>query len=171
MKKGLSSTDSPDNKNFNSILAFESEVVKDKFKELAIIFAYRELAQQNDLSLRQQAEIISPAHWNDSPPTELGLDKEFEAFKRCGSEGFIAITEKFDFELANKGWYSKHLTFRNRQIIIDPDHIGFTSNQTSKKPFIKPPIYIEKKLENTPNKNYRNSMKRPSRIKTNDRLI
>ena len=64
-------------------------------------------------------------------------------------KGFIAITEKFDFELANKGWYSKHLTFRNRQIIIDPDHIGFTSNQTSKKPFIKPPIYIDNTVKKT----------------------
>ena len=146
MKKGLSSTDSPDNKNFNPILAFESEVAKDKFKELAIIVAYKELAQQNDLSLRQQAEIISPAIWNDSPPPELGLDKEWEAFKRCGSQGFIAITEKFDFELAKKGWYYKHLTLRNKQIIIDPDHIGFTSNQTTKKQFIKTPIYIDKTL-------------------------
>ena len=171
MKKGLPTTSSPNNKNFDPIVPFESELENAKWKELAIIVAYKELAQQNDLSLRQQAEIISPAHWNDSPPTELGLDKEFEAFKRCGSQGFIAITEKFDFELANKGWYSKHLTFRNRQIIIDPNHIGFTSNQTSKKPFIKPPVYIEKKLENTANKNYRNSIKRPSRIKTNDRLI
>ena len=169
MKKGLSSTDSPDNKNFYSILAFESEVVKDKFKELALIVALKEVAKLNDLSLKQQVEIFSPVHWNNSPG--LGLDKEFEAFKRCGSQGFIAITEKFDFELANKGWYSKHLTFRNKQIIIDPNHIGFTSNQTTKKPFIKPPVYIEKKLENTSNKNYRNSIKRPSRIKTNDRLI
>ena len=169
MKKGLSSTDSPDNKNFYPILAFESEVVKDKFKELALIVALKEVAKLNDLSLKQQVEIFSPVHWNNSPG--LGLDEEFEAFKRCGSQGFISITEKFDFELANKGWYSKHLTFRNRQIIIDPNHIGFTSNQTSKKPFIKPPVYIEKKLENTANKNYRNSIKRPSRIKTNDRLI
>ena len=162
MKKGLSSTDSPDNKNFNPILAFESEVVKDKFKELALIVALKEVAKQNDLSLKQQVEIFSPKHWNDSPDG-LGLDEEFEAFKRCGSQGFIAITEKFDFELANKGWYTKHLTFRNRQIIIDPDHIGFTSNQTTKKPFIKPPVYIEKKLENTANKNYRNLIKRPFR--------
>ena len=128
MKKGLSSTDSPDNKNFYSILAFESEVVKDKFKELAILFALRELGQQNDLSLKQQVEIFSPAHWNDAPG--LGLDKEFEAFKRCGSQGFISITEQFDFELANKCWYTNHLSFRNKQIIIDADHIGFKSNQS-----------------------------------------
>ena len=163
MKKGLSSTDSPDVKNNKSILAFESEVVKDKFKELAIIVALKEVAKQNDLSFRQQIEIYSPTHWKYSPPPVLGLDEEFEAFKRCGTQGFIAITEKFDYKLASKGWYSKHLTFRNKQIIIDPDHIGFTSNQTTKKPFIKPPIYIEKKLENTSNKNYRNSIKRPSR--------
>ena len=170
MKKGQPTTSCPDDKNFNPIVAFESEVVKDKFKELALIVALKEVAKLNDLSLKQQVEIYSPKHWNDAPDG-LGLDEEFEAFKRCGSQGFIAITEKFDFELANKGWYTKHLTFRNRQIIIDPDHIGFTSNQITKKPFIKPPIYIEKKLENTSNKNYRNSIKRPSRIKTNDRLI
>ena len=161
MKKEPSATDSSDNKNFNPIVAFESEIVKDKFKELALIVALKEVAKQNDLSLKQQVEIFSPKHWIDSPG--LGLDKEFEAFKRCGSQGFIAITEDFNFELANKGWYSKHLTFRNKQIIIDPDHVGFTSNQTTKKPFIKPPIYIEKKLENTSNKNYRNSIKRPFR--------
>ena len=146
MKKGLSATDSPDEKNFNPILAFDSELFKDKLKELAIIVALKEVAKQNNLSLKQQVEIFSPAHWNEPPGQKL--DKEFEAFKRCGSQGFIAITEKFDFELANKGWYSKHLTFRNKQIIIDPDHIGFTSNQTTKKPFITPPIYIEKKSEN-----------------------
>ena len=131
MKKGLSSTDSPDNKNFYSILAFESEVVKDKFKELAILFALRELGQQNDLSLKQQSAIFSPAHWNDAPGQNL--DKEFEAFKRCGSQGFIAITEKFDPELANKGWYYKHLTFRNKQIIIDPETSNFTSNQWKRR--------------------------------------
>ena len=161
MKKGLSATDSPDEKNFNPILAFDSELVKNRFKELAIIVALKEVAKQNNLSLKQQVEIFSPAHWNEPPGQNL--DKEFEAFKRCGSQGFISITEKFDNELGNKGWYTKHLTFRNRQIIIDPDHIGFTSNQTTKKPFIKPPVYIEKKLENTANKNYRNSIKRPSR--------
>ena len=149
MKKGLPTTSSPNNKNFDSIVPFESELENAKWKELAIIVALKQVAEQNDLTLRQQSAIFSPAHWNDSPPTELGLDKEFEAFKRCGSEGFIAITEKFDFELANKGWYTKHLTFRNRQIIIDPDHIGFTSNQTSKKPFIKPPIYIDNTVKKT----------------------
>ena len=141
MKKGLPTTSSPDDKNFNPIVAIESEVVKDKFRELALFFALREVAEQNDLSLKQQVEITSPAHWNISPG--LGFDDEFEAFKRCGSQGFIAITEKFDFVLADKGWYTKHLRFRNKQIIIDPDHIGFTSNQTTKKPFIKPPIYID----------------------------
>tara|TARA_R100000734_G_C3313116_1_gene104360 strand:+ start:53 stop:547 length:495 start_codon:yes stop_codon:yes gene_type:complete len=146
MKKGLSSTDSPEEKNFNSILAFDSEVVKDKFKELALIVALKEVAKQNDLSLRQQVEIYSPEHWNE-PPSGLGLDKEFEAFKRCGSQGFIAITEKFDFELANKSWYSNHLTFRNKQIYIDADHIGFKSNQGYKKQFIKPPVYIDKKIK------------------------
>ena len=145
MKKGLSSTDSPDVKNNKSILAFESEVVKDKFKELAIIFALKEVAKQNDLSIRQQVEIYNPAHWNDSPG--LLLDKEFEAFKRCGCQGFISISEKFDLELANKNWYSNHLTFRNKQIIIDADHIGFKSNQGYKKPFIKTPIYIDKKIK------------------------
>ena len=162
MKKGLPPS-SPNDKNNNFILAFEPKVVKDSFKELAIIFALEEIAKQNDLSFRQQVEIYSPAHWNDSPPHGLLLDKEFEAFKRCGSQGFISITEKFDYELASQGWYSNHLTFRNKQITIDPDHIGFTSNQGYKKPFIKTPIYREKKLENTANKNYRNSIKRPSR--------
>ena len=147
MKKGQPTTSCPDDKNFNSIVPFESELENAKWKELAIIVAYSELAQQNDLSLRQQSEIITPSHWNDIPPTELGLNEEWEAFKRCGSQGFIAITEKFDFELANKGWYTKHLTFRNRQIIIDPDHIGFKSNQGYKKPFIKPPVYIDKKIK------------------------
>ena len=132
MKKGLSSTDSPDNKNFYSILAFESEVVKDKFKELALIVALKEVAKQNDLSLKQQVEIFNPAHWNEPPGQNL--DKEFEAFKRCGSQGFIAITEKFDPELANKGWYYKHLTLKNKQIIIDPETSDFTSNQWKRRP-------------------------------------
>ena len=145
MKKGLSSTDSPDDKNFNPILAFESEVVKNKFKELALIVALKEVAKLNDLSLKQQVEIYSPAHWNDSPG--LKLDKEFESYKRCGSQGFIAITEKFDFELANKCWYTNHLRFRNKQIYIDADHIGFKSNQSYKKQFIKPPVYIDKKIK------------------------
>ena len=147
MKKGLPTTDSPNDKINNFILAFEPDVVKDKLKETAFIFALRELAKQNDLSFRQQVEIYSPAHWNDSPPPGLGLDKEFEAFKRCGVQGFIATTEKFDYELAKKSWYSNHLTFRNKQIIIDPDHIGFTSNQGYKKQFIKPPVYIDKKIK------------------------
>ena len=147
MKKGLPTTDSPDDKINNFILAFEPKVVKDSFKELAIIVALKEVAKQNNLSIRQQEEIYSPAHWNDSPPPGLGLDKEFEAFKRCGSQGFISITEKFDYELASKGWYSKHLTYRNKQITIDPDHIGFTSNQTTKKPFIKPPVYVDKTVK------------------------
>ena len=146
MKKEPSATDSSDNKNFNPIVAFESEIVKDKFKELALIVALKQLADKNDLSLKQQVEIFSPAHWNNEP-SGLGLDKEFEAFKRCGSQGFIAITEKFDFELANKSWYTNHLTFRNKQIFIDADHIGFTSNQSSKKQFIKPPVYIDKKIK------------------------
>ena len=141
MKKGLPTTSSPDDKNFNPIVAFDSEIANDRLKELAIIVALKKVAEQNDLSLKQQVEIFSPAHWNDSPG--LNLDKEFEAFKRCGSQGFIAITEKFDYELANKSWYTNHLTFRNKQIFIDADHIGFTSNQGHKKPFIKPPIYID----------------------------
>jgi len=144
MKKGLSSTDSPDNKNFNPIVPFDSELENAKWKELALIVALKEVAKQNDLSLKQQVEIFSPAHWNDSPG--LGLDKEFEAFKRCGSQGFISITEQFDFELANKCWYTNHLSFRNKQIIIDADHIGFKSNQSCKKPFIKTPIYLDKSI-------------------------
>ena len=141
MKKGLPTTSSPDDKNFNPILAFESELANNRFKELAIIVALKEVAKQNNLSLKQQVEIFSPAHWNEPPGQNL--DKEFEAFKRCGSQGFISITEKFDFELANKSWYTNHLTFRNKQIYIDAEHIGFTSNQTRKKPFIKPPVYID----------------------------
>jgi len=145
MKKGLSATDSPDDKNFNPIVAIDSELFQNKFKELALIVALKEVAKQNNLSLKQQVEIFSPAHWNDSPG--LGLDKEFESYKRCSSQGFIAITEKFDFELANKSWYTNHLTFRNKQIFIDADHIGFKSNQGYKKPFIKPPIYIDKSVK------------------------
>ena len=144
MKKGLPPS-SPNDKNNNSILAFEPKVVKDSFKELAIIVALKEVAKQNNLSIRQQVEIYSPAHWNDSPG--LLLDKEFEAFKRCGVQGFLSTTEKFDIELAEKSWYSNHLTFRNKQIIIDPDHIGFTSNQGYKKQFIEPPVYIDKKIK------------------------
>tara|TARA_R100000353_G_scaffold126937_1_gene90091 strand:- start:417 stop:911 length:495 start_codon:yes stop_codon:yes gene_type:complete len=144
MKKGLPPS-SPDNKNFNPILAFESEVVKDKFKELALIVALKEVAKLNDLSLKQQVEIYSPKHWNNVP-SGLGLDEEFEAFKRCGSQGFISITEQFDFELANKCWYTNHLSFRNKQIIIDADHIGFKSNQSYEKPFIKTPIYLDKSI-------------------------
>ena len=141
MKKGLPTTSSPDDKNFNPILAFESELANNRFKELAIIVALKEVAKQNNLSLKQQVEIFSPAHWNEPPGQNL--DKEFEAFKRCGSQGFISITEKFDFELANKSWYTNHLTFRNKQIYIDAEHIGFTSNQSYKKPFIKPPVFID----------------------------
>ena len=144
MKKGLPPS-SPNDKNINFILAFEPKVVKDSFKELAIIVALKEVAKQNDLSISQQVEVFSPSHWNDSPG--LLLDKEFEAYKRCGVQGFIATTEKFNFELAEKSWYSNHLTFRNKQIIIDPDHIGFTSNQGYKKQFIKPPVYIDKKIK------------------------
>ncbi|MDA9707592.1 hypothetical protein N9U98_01720, partial [Prochlorococcus sp. AH-736-K21] len=96
MKKGLPTTSSPDDKNFNPILAFESELANNRFKELAIIVALKEVAKQNNLSLKQQVEIFSPAHWNEPPGQKL--DKEFEAFKRCGSQGFISITEKFDFE-------------------------------------------------------------------------
>ena len=141
MKKGLPTTSSPDDKNFNPIVAFDSEIANDRLKELAIIVALKEVAKQNNLSLKQQVEIFSPAHWNEPPG--LNLDKEFEAFKRCGSQGFISITEKFDSELANKSWYTNHLTFRNKQIFIDAEHIGFKSNQGYKKPFIKPPIYID----------------------------
>ena len=147
MKKGLSSTDSPEEKNFNLIVeqTLNSELFLDKFKELALIVALKEVAKINDLSLKQQVEIYSPSHWNDSPG--LNLDKEFEAFKRCGCQGFISISEKFDLELANKNWYSNHLTFRNKQIIIDADHIGFKSNQGYKKTFIKAPVYVEKNIE------------------------
>jgi len=145
MKKGLPTTSSPDDKNFNSILAIHSELASNRLKELAIIVALKEVAKQNDLSLKQQVEVFSPAHWNDSPG--LNLDKEFEAFKRCGSQGFISITEKFDSELANKSWYTHHLSFRNKQIFIDAEHIGFKSNQGYKKPFIKPPVYIDKKIK------------------------
>ena len=132
MKKGQPTTSCPDDKNFNPIVAFESEVVKDKFKELALIVALKEVAKQNDLSIRQQVEIYSPKHWNNSPGQIL--DKEFESFKRCGSQGFIAITEEFDNELANKGWYTKHLTFKNKQIIIDPETSDFTSNKWKRRP-------------------------------------
>ena len=145
MKKEPLTTSDSDDKNFNPIVAIDSELFKNKFKELALTVALKELAKLNDLSLKQQVEITSPAHWNISPG--LGLDEEFEAFKRCGSQGFISITEQFDFELANKKWYSKHCRFRNKQIIINPDHIGFTSNQTTKKPFIKTPVYIDKTVK------------------------
>ena len=127
MKKGLPTTSSPDEKNFNPIVAFDSEIAKNKFKELAIIVALKEVAEQNHLTLKQQVEIFSPAHWNEPPGQNL--DKQFEAFKRCGSQGFIAITEKFDYELANKCWYTEHLTFKNKQIIIDPETSDFTSNK------------------------------------------
>ena len=148
MKKGLPTTSSPDDKNFNPILAIHSELANNRFKELAIIVALKEVAKQNNLSLKQQVEIFSPAHWNEPPGQNL--DKQFEAFKRCGSQGFIAITEKFDYELANKSWYTNHLTFRNKQIYIDAEHIGFTSNQSYKKPFIKPPIYIDNSVNTKP---------------------
>ena len=99
---------------------------REDMKIYAVMLACSIVANDNGLTPKQQIEIYNPAHWNDSPGQKL--DKEFEAFKRCGSQGFISITEKFDHELANKGWYSKHLTFKNKKIIIDPDHIGFTSN-------------------------------------------
>ena len=145
MKKGLPTTSSPDEKNFNSILAIHSELANNRLKELAIIVALKEVAKQNNLSLKQQVEIFSPAHRNEPPGQNL--DKQFEAIKRCGSQGFISITEKFDYELANKSWYTNHLTFRNKQIFIDADHIGFTSNQGHKKPFIKPPVYIDETVK------------------------
>ena len=75
MKKGLPTTDSPDDKINNFILAFEPKVVKDSFKELAIIVALKEVAKQNELSIRQQVEIYSPAHWNDPPPPEPPANK------------------------------------------------------------------------------------------------
>ena len=94
---------------------------------LTLISATSVIAKNNNLSLRQQIEIYSPTHWNIDITSDA-LNQEFEAFKRCGSQGFISITEKFDYDLAVKNWYSTHLAFRNKQIIIDPDHIGFTSN-------------------------------------------
>ena len=124
-----------------SIYEYESPQCKERLKMLAILAAVSEIAKTNNLSLKQKVEIYSPTHWNNSPGQNL--DKEFEAFKRCGSQGFISITEKFDSELANKSWYTNHLTFRNKQIFIDAEHIGFKSNQGYKKPFIKPPIYID----------------------------
>ena len=64
MKKGLSATDSPDEKNFNPILAFDSELFKDKLKELAIIVALKEVAKQNNLSLKDSIKIEIPENLN-----------------------------------------------------------------------------------------------------------
>ena len=79
MKKGLPTTSSPDDKNFNSILAIHSELASNRLKELAIIVALKEVAKQNNLSLKQQVEIFSPAHWNEPPG--LNLDKQLQLLK------------------------------------------------------------------------------------------
>ena len=110
-----------------SIYEFESPQSKDRLKVICLILAVDQVAKKNNLSLKQQVEIYSPSYWNIDI-TDDALNEEFEAFKRCGSQGFISITEGFDYDLAVKNWYSTHLDLRNRQIIIDPDHIGFTSN-------------------------------------------
>ena len=57
MKKGQPTTSCPDDKNFNSIVPFDSELENAKWKELALIVALKEVAKQNDLSLKQQVEI------------------------------------------------------------------------------------------------------------------
>tara|TARA_A100000164_G_scaffold290995_1_gene264356 strand:+ start:117 stop:653 length:537 start_codon:yes stop_codon:yes gene_type:complete len=146
-KKRLNTPILDEFQGIESIYEFESPQSKDRLKVICLILAVDQVAKNNNLSLKQQVEIYSPSHWNIDI-TDDALNEEFEAFKRCGSQGFISITESFDYDLAVKNWYSTHLALRNRQIIIDPDHIGFTSNQTIKKPFINPPIYIDKKLEN-----------------------
>jgi len=56
--------------------------------------------------------------------------KEWESFQRCGAGGFISIAEKFDEQLAEKGWYSQHLT--KSLPVIDPDKSDFKSNRYNK---------------------------------------
>ena len=126
-KKRLNTTILDEFQGIESIYEFESPQCKDRLKVICLILAIDQVAESNNLSLKQQVEIYSPSHWNIDITSDA-LNEEFEAFKRCGSQGFVAITEKFDYDLAVKNWYSTHLVFRNRQIIIDPDHLGFTSN-------------------------------------------
>ena len=52
--------------------------------------------------------------------------KEWESFQRCGAGGFISIAEKFDEQLAEKGWYSQHLT--KSLPVIEPETSSFNSN-------------------------------------------
>ena len=161
-KKRLNTSILDEFQGIESIYEFESPQSKDRLKVICLILAVDQVAKNNNLSLKQQVEIYSPSHWNIDI-TDDALNEEFEAFKRCGSQGFIPITESFDYDLAVKNWYTTHLALRNRQIIIDPNHIGFTSNQNLKKEQYNPHIYIERKSEINTNNNYRNSIKRPSR--------
>ena len=69
--------------------------------------------------------------------------KEWESFQRCGAGGFISIAEKFDEQLAEKGWYSQHLT--KSLPVVDPETSSFKSNRYNKPKTNY--FHIEKQVE------------------------
>ena len=68
--------------------------------------------------------------------------KEWESFQRCGAGGYISIAEKFDEELAEKGWYSQHLT--KSLPVIEPETSSFNSNKYKTKTNY---FHVEKQVE------------------------
>ena len=69
--------------------------------------------------------------------------KEWESFQRCGAGGYISIAEKFDEQLAEKGWYSQHLT--KSLPVVDPETSSFKSNRYNKPKTNY--FHIEKQVE------------------------
>ena len=55
--------------------------------------------------------------------------QEWEAFQRCGSSRFLSVEEQFDAHLAVIGRYSQLLKNKHKEIVLNPESIGFTSNQ------------------------------------------
>ena len=68
--------------------------------------------------------------------------KEWESFQRCGAGGYISIAEKFDEQLAEKGWYSQHLT--KSLPVIEPETSSFNSNKYKTKTNY---FHVEKQVE------------------------
>ena len=81
--------------------------------------------------------------------------KEWESFQRCGAGGFISIAEKFDEQLAEKGWYSQHLT--KSLPVIDPDKSDFKSNRYNmpKSNYFHVDKQVEKRIEKVVEKSKR----------------
>jgi len=71
MKKGLPTTSSPDDENFNPIVPIpyeeieDSEAFKEKFKLLALTVACKKVAEKNYLTLEQQMNIWIPKAWRE----------------------------------------------------------------------------------------------------------